>query len=147
LPFAPPGPPGFDQHSPSAQAVQSDGEARRLVSTGDGQLRYELDENGNWRRGTAVQQGVALSLSVKRGTIPSAPTVGNDLDSVPLGQENTEAAVIDAVRQSYPLSDYLRRGLVETISISHEERPHGGLLVQYVYRERGTDENKTAFSS
>lgn len=147
MPFAPPGPAGFDEHSPTAQAVQSDGEARRLISTGGGQLRYELDANGNWRRGTAVEQGVALSLSVKRGSIPSAPTVGHDLDQVPLGQPNTEAAVRDAVRQSYPLSDYLQRGLVETISISHEERPNGGLLVQYEYRELGSDENKRAFSS
>lgn len=141
----PPGPPGFDIAPPSPAPTRLAAEARRPRTNADGKLRYNLDSRGRWEAGDAIDQGVALSLGVTRGNIRSAPQVGNDIHLVTPGQPSTQAAVEDAIRRSYPLSDYLARGLVETIRIRSESRPNGGIAAEYTYRKPGSDQNQTAF--
>jgi hypothetical protein len=136
------GPPAFGPMPFSAATGRAPTEARRLRTNDEGKLRNNLDAKGRLERASAVENGVSLSLSVKRGGIPSAPRIGNDLHLVTPDLPTTQLAVEDAVNRSYPLSEYLAQGRVQTIEIRHESRPHGGLLVEYTYREIGSNQSK-----
>ncbi len=86
-------------------------------------------------------------MTVRRGKIPVAPLIGNDLHLIVPGTKTTQAEVEEAVRTAYPLREYLAAGLVETHSVRSESGPHGRLLVEYEYRIVGETRNRSASSS
>lgn len=141
--FYPLDPPSFDDPAdPSAPPVTAVHEARRLYSN---PLDYRLDAKGRLIAGHPVDQGMALSMSVEKGSIKSAPEVGNELRKVAIGTARTEADVQDRVLSSFPLSRYVAEQDVKILRIRHEERPAGGLLVSVDYRNLRTGVDAKAF--
>jgi hypothetical protein len=105
---------------------------------------YTLDANGAWRRGHPVDQGMALSLCMRLGSIKSAPEVGHRLHTVQVGTPRTQLEVELRVRASYPCSRYLADGLVQIERITHAALPGGGLAVAVHYKNLATQRTEVA---
>jgi hypothetical protein len=144
MPYFPIDPPAFeDVAKPSKPTARSRTEARRLKTDGQ-ELDYEIDHKGLWVGGTAIEQGMTLSLLVRQGSIGSNPRVGNTLHETEIGAPSTAQDVRDRVMNSYPLSRYVADQMVEIRQILHEELD-SGLKVSVEYKDLTTDENRTAF--
>lgn len=142
--FFPLPPPGFEPVAkPSKAPIESRVEARRLTTNGTA-LDFEIDSRGRYVGGHAVDQGMALSLLVRQGSIASAPNVGHTLHEVEIGVQSTASDVRDRVLSSYPLSRYVADQLVEILDIEHEELD-SGLKVAVSYKNLVSEENKKAF--
>ena len=127
-----------------AQSLAYPAKARQFDGKTGG---YTLTSEGHWTESHPVDQGVALSLCFRKGSIKSAPDVGHTLHLVRLGTARTRAEVEDRVKNAFPLSSYLAAGLVRIVEIAHEERPSGGLFVAVGYineAEPGQKRTQTA---
>lgn len=126
----------FETLTPSEGRPATLPEARQLTSN---PLDYKLNASTSVTPGHPVDQGMALSMSVRKGALTSAPEVGNELHKVRIGQVDTGASVNNAVMSAYPLSRYVEDGDVEIDSITYEEVPHGGLKTRVNYFNRVTN--------
>lgn len=126
-------PAGFDpvESSPARgldrapAAVEFDGATRDFV----------LKADGNFAALHPVDQGVALAILVQKGSIKSAPAIGNELGSIEdLASPRLEQQVRARIDESFPLSTFLADGSVTTLNVEWEVRESGGLLVAYTYR-------------
>lgn len=143
MPFAPAGtgPAGYDPiPSPGEANVGRRARARKIDgATGD----FVLDDAGVWVPCDPIEQGVALSLCIRRGTIKSAPLVGHTLDRIRVINPQTIAADIrDRVRDAYPLRLYLAAGTVALDKIDHVLLAAGGFTVAAYYRNLRVDPNR-----
>lgn len=137
-------PPGFDDVAkPSKPPFVNRVEARRLKTDGQA-LDFEKDAKGRTVGTHPVDQGMALSLLVRQGSIGSAPNVGNTLHEVEIGVQSTAADVRDRVMNAYPLSRYVEQQDVNIIEIAHEELS-SGLKVAVSYRNLRTGKTGTEY--
>lgn len=140
--YHPVGPAAFSApDKPSAAPVKVNVPARRLYSN---PLDYRTGPDGRLVSDHPVNQGMALSMSVRKGSIRSAPNVGHELHKVEIGTERTAADVRDRVLVAYPLSRYVSEGSVEILSITHEEQDVGRLIVSVLFRNTKTNRAATA---
>lgn len=138
-------PPAFESPAkPSPPPARLRVPARRVETDGHG-IDYALDDAGRWKGGHPIDQGVALALLVRQGSIGSAPEVGNTLHETEIGVLSTANDIADRVRRAYPLSRYLEEQSVEILQIEHEELEFGGLKVAVTYRNLRTDHTEQAF--
>lgn len=101
---------------PAGVAPVSTGTAYRV--TRPAAIRYEgetkdwaLDSTGGYRRVTPVEQGVILSLSVKKGDLKSSPEIGHTLHEIAyLGTPDVESDARDRLLRSKPLASYIADG-------------------------------------
>jgi hypothetical protein len=105
-----------------------------------GAIRYEgrtrgwvQDESGQYVKLHPVEQAVALAMCTRKGSLKSAPRVGNTLFEIEyLGSPDLGADVEDRVRNAFPLSDLVRSGDVEIVKIEHDES--NGLVVALYFK-------------
>lgn len=105
-----------------------------------GAMRYEgsprswvQDESGQYVKLHPIEQAVALSMCTRKGTLKSAPNVGNTLFEIEhLGAPDLEKDVEDRVRNAFPLSTLVAAGDVEIIRIDHDET--NGLAVALYFK-------------
>lgn len=141
--FYPIGPAAFEApDKPSAPPVTVPVTARALFSN---PLDYRLDAKGRLISGHPVDQAMALSLAVRKGSITSHGEVGNELHLVQIGTDRTTADVRDKVLTSYPLSRVVEAGDATILSITYEERETGGLLTRVEYRNERSGKREKAF--
>jgi hypothetical protein len=110
----------------------------------DGMRRdFTLHADGQIEGSTTVEQGVLLSLCVRRGQIAHAPKIGNDLRGVrPSTREREASEIRTAIRQSTPLDRMLEDREVEILSIAHDFG--GGRLSFHVeWRDLTTNTTRT----
>ncbi len=133
------GPAGFDpvQISPPKAAVAKgalryEGRTRAWVRAGDGQY-VKLHP---------VEQAVALSMCTRKGSLKSAPKVGNTLFEIEyLGSPDLGSDVEDRVLNAFPLSALIKNGDVRIVRIDHDES--NGLAVALYFKNlRSTDPSK-----
>ena len=114
-----------------------------------GAIRYEgrtrgwvLDAGGQYVKLHPVEQAVALAMCTRKGSLKSAPKVGNTLFEIEyLGSPDIGADVEDRVRNAFPLSDLVRAGDVEIVKIDHDET--NGLIVTLYFKNlRATNPSK-----
>ena len=127
------GPAGFDPVVVSAPRTEFRAPAAQEF---DGATRdFPRDATGNFRALHPIDQGVALSLLTKRGSIKSAPEIGNTLHEIsPVTASRVEQQVHVRVNDAFPLRDYLAADSVETIRIEYDISIRGRLAVAYTYR-------------
>lgn len=105
-----------------------------------GAMRYEgatrgwvQDANGQYVKLHPVEQAVALSMCTRKGSLKSAPLVGNTLFEIEyLGGDDLAKDVEDRVRNAYPLSVLVAAGDVEIVRIDHDET--NGLVVALYFK-------------
>jgi hypothetical protein len=99
---------------------------------------FPLDSAGNFRALHPVDQGVALSF-VRRGSIKSAPLVGNTLHLITdMSPARLEQQVQTRVDDAFPLRVLVKDGSVTTLRIEHDISVHGRLGVAYYFRNNIT---------
>jgi hypothetical protein len=133
------GPAGFDPilrsapRKPVAQgAIRYEGKTRGWVRADDGQY-VKLHP---------IEQAVALSMCTRKGTLRSAPKVGNTLFEIEyLGSPDIGADVEDRVRNAFPLSSLVAAGDVEIIKIDHDET-NGLAVILYFKNLRSQDPSR-----
>jgi hypothetical protein len=87
----------------------------------------------------SVDQGVAFSICFKRGTIKSAPEIGNDFQDIELtGGARDQGEIEACARNAYPLRLYLADGRVTLQLVQYDEIPTGGYKVVVYYRNNET---------
>jgi hypothetical protein len=121
----------FRSSGPRGEVLQNS--ATRLTTGTSGGIKIDTYENGRVDSGHPIDQGVALSLTVRLGSVRSAPGVGNALHEVDPYAPSAESDVRKRVLAAYPLSRYLADGSVTIKKIEFETRKHGGLLVSVQY--------------
>jgi len=131
------GPCGFDP------VVSSDPRAPARAPAAaefDGATRdFPRDSSGNFRALHPIDQGVALALSVKRGSIRSAPAVGNTIHELDRRDSSRiEQQVTARVNDAYPLSVFLADKSVTTLKIEWEVTYLGAIHVAYTYTNNRT---------
>lgn len=112
-------------------------------------IRYEgvtrdwsLDDAANYKAVTPVEQGVALSLCVKRGAIKSSPDTGNTLhEIVYIGGIDIAAEIKDRVLKSNPLARFISEGQASITKIIHEETP-SGFKVAVFFKDLTVDKSR-----
>jgi hypothetical protein len=113
-------------------------------------MRYEgsvsdwmlYDATGGYQAVTPVEQGVILSLCVRRGQLKSSPTTGNTIHEIEyLGGENLEADVRDRVLTSVPLKSFIADGSASVDKIVVQEHDNR-LLAQVFFRDLTRDPNR-----
>lgn len=95
-----------------------------------GAIRYEgrtrgwvMGDDGQYVKVHPIEQAVALSMCVRKGSLKSAPNVGNTLFEIEyLGTPELGADIEDRVRNSFPLSQLVANGDVEIVRIEHDEK-------------------------
>jgi hypothetical protein len=112
-------------------------------------LRYEgatadwaLDTLGNYKAVTPVEQGIALSLCVRQGSIKSSPTTGNTLhEIVYLGAPDLANDIRNRIMSANPLARLVSEKQAEIVRIDHEIRKQGFVAVVY-FRDMTSDKNR-----
>ncbi len=120
-----------------------------LARVAKGAMRYEgrtrgwvQSADGQYVKLHPVEQAVALSMCTRKGSLKSAPKVGNTLFEIEyLGAPDLGADVEDRVRNAFPLSQLLAAGDVEIIKIAHDET-NGLIVVLYFKNLRAQDPTK-----
>ncbi|HEY3254603.1 MAG TPA: hypothetical protein VGJ91_11665 [Polyangiaceae bacterium] len=121
----------------------------RRAPVAKGALRYEgktrgwvQDGSGQYVKLHPVEQAVALSMCTRKGSLKSAPNVGNTLFEVEyLDTPDIVADIEDRVRNAFPLSQLVAAGDVEIVKIDHDVS--NGLLVTLYFKNlRATDPSK-----
>jgi hypothetical protein len=105
-----------------------------------GAIRYEgrtrgwvRREDGQYVKLHPVEQAVALAMCTRKGSLKSAPKVGNTLFEIEyLGLPDVGAEVENRVRNAFPLSDLIRSRDVEIVKIEHDES--NGLSVALYFK-------------
>jgi hypothetical protein len=134
------GPAGFDPviiSPPKAAvaqgAIRYEGRTRGWVQADDGQY-VKLHP---------VEQAVALAMCTRKGSLKSAPKVGNTLFEIEYvgGNPDLAADVEDRVLNAFPLSTLIASGDIEVIKIVIDET--NGLIVTLYFKNlRAQDPSK-----
>lgn len=96
---------------------------------------WALTTDNRPRSTHSVDQGVAFSILFRRGTIKSAPEIGNDFQDLELtGGARDQGEIEACARNSYPLRLYLADGRVTLQRVEYEIIPTGGYKVVVYYR-------------
>ena len=107
-----------------AGGVRYDGATKDLVLNADGQISgvHPVDE------------GMALSLCVEKGSCPASPSMGNTLRKIRyLGSPTLAEDVRSAVMSAFPLSRLVADGKAKVNRIEHRVRASGlEVTVSYV---------------
>jgi hypothetical protein len=114
-----------------------------------GAIRYEgrtrgwiQADDGQYVKVHPIEQAVALSMCTAKGSLKSAPQVGNTLFEIEyLGSPDQEADVEDRVRNAFPLSALVTAGDVEIVRIEQDES-NGLSVILYFKNLRATDPSK-----
>lgn len=85
---------------------------------------FLLDDEGRYRDMGTVEQQVALSFAVPRGSLAHAPDVGHDFLTLPrLGQAALEAEIDRRARIASPFAQLLAAGTVELVGVIEKAFP------------------------
>lgn len=115
----------------------------------NGAIRYEGStrgwvraEDGQYVKLHPIEQAVALAMCTRKGSLKSAPQVGNTLSQIEyLGAPDIGADVEDRVRNANPLAALVAAGDIEITKIDHDET-NGLTVVVYFKNLRATDPSK-----
>jgi len=131
------GPCGFD---PVVETVARAFARAPTAQEFDGATRdFPLEADGNFRALHPVDQGVALSMCIRKRSIPSAPDVGNTIHEITdLASSRLEAQIQSRVDSAFPLSTFLADGSVSILRLDWERRERGGISVALTYRNNIT---------
>lgn len=88
-----------------------------------------------------VDQQVALSLSVRLGSVPAYPGLGNEFHQIGLGLNDAQLqrAARAKAEQSFPLSSLLSSGSVELVSVVAVIGQSGRLGITTLYKNLEAD--------
>jgi len=108
----------------------------------EGSIRdWELDEEKNFVWVTPNEQGVALSMSIRQGSVKSSLTTGNTLHEILyLGQDNIGADVTNRVMLSNPIARLVANNNVSIDKIVYQTSKRG-LKVAVYFRDLDVDPN------
>jgi hypothetical protein len=111
----------------------------------NGQRRdFILHADGTIEGSTPTEQGVLMSLCIRRGQLAHAQTVGNDLRRVQPSTPEREASEIRAaIERATPLDVLLAEKQVEILSIEHQFSHTGRLSVAVAWRDLSTGARAT----
>jgi hypothetical protein len=102
-----------------------------------------LDSNGNWDAMDTTEQQVVISFAYFKGTVKSAPNVGNDFNQLP---RNRGAALIpDALRiasEAFPFSDLIAKGYASLEGVIVQSPKWGEARIAVQWRNLRKDPNQ-----
>lgn len=103
---------------------------------------WELDANNNFSGVTANEQGVALSICVRQGSILSSPTTGSTLHEIEyLGAINLGADITNRVMTSNPIARLVAAKSVSIEKIEYSVRSHK-LAIAVYFKDLDVDPNR-----
>lgn len=110
-------------------------------------MRYEggardwvLSDDTNYRAVHPVDQQMALGCLTRKGTLKSAPSVGNTVFDIPyLGGLDLSREINDRIRNAVPIKALLDNGDISIDRIDHEVVTGGGLKFAVYYRNLRLD--------
>jgi hypothetical protein len=117
-------------------ALRFDAETREFL------IDESTEEYANFLESHPVDQGMSLSLLVRRGDVPAVPELGNELHRV-TGTKSTLAAQINRyVMNAYPLRDLVLAREIEVTSVQYSWSAIGRLIVRVDYRNLVTGKTR-----
>lgn len=120
---------------PPPAAILIDLEARDAV----------LDADGRYEGTDPIDQQVALSFGVPRGSIKHAPDLGHDFLTLPgVTGDRLRVECERRAAAATPFADLLTSGAVELVSVTHQEPKRGEVRIAIAYKKRGETRVRTA---
>jgi hypothetical protein len=105
---------------------------------------WELVAGGNFAAVTPNEQGAALSMAIKKGSIKSSPDTGNTLhEIIYLGSPNLETDITNRVMSSNPISRLVAENSISIDKILYQVTKYG-LKVATYFRDLDVDPNRLA---
>lgn len=110
---------------------------------------WRVNPDSNFAGVTPNEQAVALSLSVRQGTLRHSPSTGNTLhEIVYLGATNLGSDITDRVNKSNPIARLISENAISIDRIEYQTYTSGGqgpknrLAVAVYFRDLETDPNR-----
>jgi hypothetical protein len=103
---------------------------------------WELDANNNFAAVTPNEQGVVLSMAVRKGSIMSSPETGNTLHEILyFGSPNIESDITNRVMTSNPIARLVAAGSVSIERILYQVTKKC-LKVAVYFKDLDVDKNR-----